>query len=64
VSKRLNLDYSELRKMNGYEDTERESVQEDVEETSTTAENSLPTPGFGALGVVFALALGRKIKRA
>ncbi|ETA67989.1 MAG: hypothetical protein PWQ51_529 [Methanolobus sp.] len=64
VSKRLNLDYSELREMNGYEDTELESVQEDIEETSTAAENSLPTPGFGALGAVFALVLGRKIKRA
>jgi Tol biopolymer transport system component len=64
VTKRLNLDYTELRKMNGYEDTELESVNEDVEETNTAAENSLPTPGFGALGALFALALGRKIKRA
>ncbi|TQD28486.1 hypothetical protein [Methanolobus vulcani] len=64
VSKRLNLDYAELRKMNGYEDTEIESVQEVVEEPANDAENSLPTPGFGALGAVFALALGRKIKRA
>jgi hypothetical protein len=64
VSKRLNLDYAELRKMNGYEDTEVESIQEEVEKTDTGAETSLPTPGFGATAAVLALALGRKIKRA
>ncbi|WMW23866.1 hypothetical protein RE474_07035 [Methanolobus sediminis] len=64
ASKRLNLDYAELRKMNGYEDTEMESVQEVVEEPTNNAENSLPIPGFEALVAVFALALGRKIKRA
>nr|WP_321496918.1 hypothetical protein [uncultured Methanolobus sp.] len=64
VSKRLNLDYTELRKMNGYEDTELESVQEVVEEPTSTAENSLPVPGFGAFGAIIALAFGRKIKRA
>ena len=64
VSKRLNLDYAELRKMNGYEDIEVESVQEETEDTNTEAENSLPIPGFEALGAVFAMVLGRKIKRA
>jgi hypothetical protein len=64
VSKRLNLDYAELRKMNGYEDTEVESIQEEVEKTDTGAETNLPTPGFGATAAVLALALGRKIKRA
>ncbi|WP_129582642.1 hypothetical protein [Methanolobus psychrotolerans] len=64
VSKRLNLDYAELRKMNGYEDTELESVQKEVEETNADSENSLPIPGFGIIGSVFALAFGRKMKRA
>ena len=64
VSKRLNLDYAELRRMNGYEDTEVESVQEEVEEPTPVAENSLPIPGFEALGAIVAFLLGRKMNRA
>ncbi|MBP1909504.1 hypothetical protein [Methanolobus bombayensis] len=64
VSKRLNLDYAELRKMNGYDNTEMEAMSEETEDTNTAAENSLPIPGFKAIGVVFALALAGRIKRA
>jgi hypothetical protein len=64
VTKRLNIDYAELRKMNGYEDTELESSQENIEQANTGTENSLPVPGFGAFGAIFAFVLGRKIKRA
>ncbi len=63
VSKRLNLDYAELRKMNGYDDTELRSMQEEGEERND-AKESLPIPGFGAIGAIVALALGRNIKRA
>ncbi len=63
VTKRLNLDYRELRKMNGYKDNELESVQE-VEEPNDLAKESMPIPGFEVIGTVLALILGRKIKRA
>lgn len=65
VSKKLNLDYAELRRMNGYDETELNSIQEEIEELEdATPTQSLSTPGFELAGALLALALNRKMRRA
>ncbi|WP_342303688.1 hypothetical protein [Methanolobus sp. ZRKC5] len=63
VSKKLNIDYAELRKMNGYEETELKSTQDDTGENGDSAP-SFPIPGFGGIGAAIALVFNRKLKRA
>ncbi|WMW21789.1 hypothetical protein RE476_10430 [Methanolobus mangrovi] len=64
ISKKLNIDYEELRKMNGYDEPELRYTQENIEKTETTSSQSFPVPGFEVIGVVIALALNSKLKRA
>jgi hypothetical protein len=63
ISKRLNLNYAELQKMNGYDEPELKSTPEDTQDSEDNTPD-LPIPGFGVIGGVIALALNRKMKRA
>ncbi|SFM73336.1 TolB-like translocation protein [Methanolobus profundi] len=68
IINRLNVDYTELRRMNGYVELEQDPepiiVQEYIEEIDEpNAVESSPTPGFELAGALLALALNRKMKR-
>ncbi|WP_406670688.1 hypothetical protein V7O67_02080 [Methanolobus sp. ZRKC4] len=63
VSRKLNIDYQKLRQMNGYEETELKSTQDDTGENGDSAP-SFPIPGFGGIGAAIALVFNRKLKRA
>lgn len=63
VSKRLNIDYAELRKMNGYEDS-LESPLKNIDTETKDDTPSTPIPGFGGIVTIVALVLNKKMKRA
>lgn len=63
VSKRLNLDYQELRIMNGYEEPEVEIIQAEAAENEDDTGQSNPLPGFGWIVTMIAFVLNGKIKR-
>ncbi|WP_370573921.1 hypothetical protein, partial [Methanomethylovorans sp.] len=75
VTNRLNVNYTELRKMNGYEDPVEEktkfsgydelmeSYEEEEQNTSADDPQPVSTPGFGILAALVALSMSRKWKR-
>lgn len=60
ISKRLNLDYAKLRKMNGYEDDAGNTHESETENENIAIPN---IPGFGALTSTIAVVLNRKLRR-
>lgn len=63
VSRKLNIDYLELRRMNGYEEPEVEIIQAEAAENEDDTDKSNQLPGFGWMGALIALAVNRKMKR-
>ncbi|MDW7731843.1 MAG: hypothetical protein SCH66_05370 [Methanolobus sp.] len=64
VSRKLNIDYQNLRRMNGYEEPEVEIIQAEAAENEDDTGQSDPLPGFGWMGALIALVVNRKMKRA
>ena len=63
ISKRLNVNYPELRGMNGYEEPETEILPAEAAENEDNSDQSNSLPGFGWAGVLIALVLNRKMKK-
>lgn len=62
ISRRLNINYAELRRMNGHEEPETKILQAEAEEEENDSDQSNQLPGFGWAVTLIALALNKKIK--
>ncbi|MEZ5334296.1 MAG: hypothetical protein R2741_03140 [Methanolobus sp.] len=61
VTTKLNLDYNELRKLNGYEGSDNYTGETTTDDRTPVESSSMPAPGIGITGSLIALAIGRRI---